>query len=78
MQLLYAAFGGIARYPGPFGVFEGTVALLPDGVRRPQMQWNLLDVRPGAGCLQGFEKDAWVYFVHSYAAPIGRRDGGDL
>lgn len=36
------------------------------------MQWNVLDVHAGSRLLKGFEEDAWVYFVHSYAAPVGQ------
>jgi imidazole glycerol-phosphate synthase subunit HisH len=70
MQLLYE---GSAESPGVPGlsVCKGTVSLLPDGVRRPQMQWNRLDVAHGSRLLGGFEQNAWVYFVHSYAPPIG-------
>jgi glutamine amidotransferase len=70
MQLLYQ---GSEESPGTPGlsVFKGTISLLPDGVKRPQMQWNRLDVAPGSRLLKGFEQDAWVYFVHSYAAPVG-------
>jgi glutamine amidotransferase len=32
------------------------------------MQWNRLDVRRDDPLLRGLEHDAWVYFVHSYAA----------
>jgi imidazole glycerol-phosphate synthase subunit HisH len=70
MQLLYAGSEESPGAPG-LGVFEGRVVLLPEGTRRPQMQWNVLDVRPGSGLLRGLEEDAWVYFVHSYAPPIG-------
>ncbi|HMK98331.1 MAG TPA: imidazole glycerol phosphate synthase subunit HisH, partial [Acidimicrobiales bacterium] len=56
--------------PG-LAVLPGTAALLTPQVRRPQMQWNLLEVRPGSRLLAGFERDAWAYFVHSYAAPLG-------
>lgn len=70
MQLLYA---GSEEAPGTagLGIFSGVVAALPAGVRRPQMQWNLLDTRPGSRLLSGFEQDAWAYFVHSYASPLG-------
>ncbi|MGC8627633.1 MAG: imidazole glycerol phosphate synthase subunit HisH [Acidimicrobiales bacterium] len=77
MQLLYE---GSDESPGAegFGVFAGKVALLPAGVRRPQMQWNVLTLRDdvvGASgptvLLHGYEVGAWVYFVHSYSAPIG-------
>ena len=70
MQLLYEGSEESPGVPG-LSIFEGTVALLPEGVRRPQMQWNLLDVRPGGRLLAGYEHDAWAYFVHSYAPPVG-------
>lgn len=70
MQLLYA---GSDEAPGAagLGVFPTTAALLPEGTRRPQMQWNVLEVVTGSRLFVGFEHDAWVYFVHSYAAPVG-------
>ena len=70
MQLLYE---GSDESPGirGLGVFDGTVSLLPEGVRRPQMQWNLLEVRGPSVLLAGFEEGAWAYFVHSYMAPVG-------
>jgi glutamine amidotransferase len=48
------------------GVLEGTVRRLPDGVKRPQMQWNTLDVGSSA-LLAGVPDPVWVYFVHSFA-----------
>jgi glutamine amidotransferase len=79
-QLLYA---GSEENPGVagLGVFPGTVALLPVGEKHPQMQWNQLtpcrapaDGGNGAGLvgpLRGLGEKPWVYFVHSYAPPIG-------
>jgi len=54
------------------GVFPGTVRRLPDGVKRPQMQWNVLRVLPGrtAGMLEGLGEDPWVYFLHSFAPEL--------
>jgi glutamine amidotransferase len=71
MQLLYEESHESPGISG-LGIFPGAVALLPDGVRRPQMQWNLLDVRAASLLLAGFEEGAWAYFVHSYAAPVGK------
>ena len=69
MQLLYDASEESPGRPG-LGVLEGTVRRLPDGVKRPQMQWNRLDVaRPQHPLLAGVD-DAWMYFVHSFAAPM--------
>lgn len=70
MQLLYAGSEESPGAPG-FALYPGTIGLLPEGVRRPQMQWNLLEVVPGSRLFAGYEKSAWVYFLHSYAAPLG-------
>jgi glutamine amidotransferase len=73
MQML---FEGSTESPGVtgLGVFPGMVDLVPGDVKRPQMQWNLLRPRGAAGAtdplLAGLADDAWVYFVHSYAAPM--------
>ena len=38
------------------GVLAGRVRLLPDGVKRPQMQWNVLDRRRPSPLLGGLER----------------------
>lgn len=55
------------------GVLDGVVRRLPEGVKHPQMQWNRLDRRPGAASslLDGLPEHPWVYFVHSFAPPVG-------
>jgi imidazole glycerol-phosphate synthase subunit HisH len=71
-QLLYEGSVESPGAPG-LGVFSGTVALLPPGVKHPQMQWNTLEPR-GTGVpppLRGLGGHPWVYFVHSFAPPIG-------
>lgn len=67
MQLL---FEGSEESPDEtgLGILPGTVRLLPPGLKRPQMQWNVLDRRPDAGLLADLPDPAWAYFVHSYAA----------
>jgi len=50
------------------GVLDATVRRLPDGVKHPQMQWNVL--RPTVGdtaMLEGLGDRPWLYFVHSFA-----------
>jgi imidazole glycerol-phosphate synthase subunit HisH len=67
MQLLYESSDEAPGRAG-LGILPGTVRLIPGDVKRPQMQWNLLDrVRP-SGLLDGLPDHAWAYFVHSYAA----------
>lgn len=67
MQMLFEASEEAPGVKG-LGVMPGTVRLLPEGVVRPQMQWNQLDVRrPDCPLLAGLTGGAWMYFVHSYA-----------
>jgi glutamine amidotransferase len=67
MQLLYA---GSEEAPGCEGlaVFDEVVREIPATVKRPQMQWNVLDVRRPHPMFAGLPDETWVYFVHSYAA----------
>ena len=71
-QLLYE---GSVESPGAegLGVFPGTVGSLPAGVKHPQMQWNTLEVLGDTepAPLQGLGPHPWVYFVHSFAPPVG-------
>jgi imidazole glycerol-phosphate synthase subunit HisH len=72
MQMLYEASEESPDAPG-LGVLPGVVRRLPDGVKRPQMQWNLLVRRGPSGLLDGLGDPVWTYFVHSFAAD---RDDG--
>ncbi len=65
MQMLYDGSDEAPDVKG-MGVLPGHVRLLPDGVKRPQMQWNRLDHRP-TPMLAGMDDPVWMYFVHSYA-----------
>ena len=71
-QLLYE---GSVESPGAqgLGVFPGTVGPLPPGVKHPQMQWNTLEVRgeDEPAPMRGLGPHPWVYFVHSFAPPVG-------
>ena len=71
MQMLYEWSEEDPGVKG-MGVLPGPVRRLPDAVKRPQMQWNRLDVeRPGSSLFTGLPDPAWVYFVHSYAPEPG-------
>jgi imidazole glycerol-phosphate synthase subunit HisH len=73
-QLLYE---GSEESPGAVGLgtFAGKVRTLASDVKHPQMQWNQLDTTPFAGAdpapLRGLGDRPWMYFVHSYAPPVG-------
>jgi glutamine amidotransferase len=66
MQMLYESSSESPGVAG-LGVLPGPIVRLPDGVKHPQMQWNVLDVVRPSALLDGIPKPAWVYFVHSYA-----------
>jgi glutamine amidotransferase len=71
MQMLYE---GSDESPGVagLGILPGRVRPLPDGVKRPQMQWNRLVLdQPAHPMVGGLGPDPWVYFVHSYTPPAG-------
>jgi glutamine amidotransferase len=69
MQMLYDGSEESPGVPG-LGVLPGRITRLPDGVKRPQMQWNqLLLSQPDHPMVAGLGAEPWVYFVHSYAAP---------
>jgi glutamine amidotransferase len=71
MQMLYEWSEEDPDVKG-MGVLPGVVRRLPDGVKRPQMQWNRIDVeRPDSPLFVGLPDHAWVYFVHSYAPEPG-------
>jgi glutamine amidotransferase len=69
MQMLY---GGSEENPDAvgLGVLPGRIRLLPDDVKRPQMQWNVLDRLRDSAMLRDLDDPVWVYFVHSYAAEV--------
>ena len=65
MQMLFDGSEEDADARG-LGVIPGTIRWIPPGVKRPQMQWNRLDVRfADDPMLAGLPAEAWVYFVHS-------------
>jgi glutamine amidotransferase len=59
------------------GIFTGQVTALAPTVKHPQMQWNQLvpvgigEAGGGPASLRGLGPRPWVYFVHSFAPPVG-------
>ena len=69
-QLLYESS---AESPGArgLGVLPGEVARLGAGVKLPQIQWNQLELRRASALLPSSAAGDWMYFVHSFAPPVG-------
>lgn len=68
MQMLFTSSDEDPSALG-LGIIPGRVQWIPPGVKRPQMQWNRLQISAvDDPLLQGSEfaaDAAWVYFVHS-------------
>ena len=73
MQMLFEGSDESPEVDG-LGVFAGRIRRLPDGVKHPQMQWNVLDWKRPSALGEGLPADPWVYFVHSYAADAEAAD----
>ena len=69
MQLLYEASEETPGRPG-LGILSGTCSRIPAGEKHPQMQWNVVDVTRPTPLYDGLDDPIWMYFVHSYAAPM--------
>jgi imidazole glycerol-phosphate synthase subunit HisH len=72
MQMLFESSEESPGVTG-LGILPGTVRLLPGGMKRPQMQWNVLERRGDPELLRNVPDPAWAYFVHSYAADTDDR-----
>jgi len=65
MQLLFDGSDETHGRAG-LGIVPGRVRWIPPGVKRPQMQWNVLDlVQPDDPMFTGLSAQPWMYFVHS-------------
>ena len=69
---LQALFQASDEAPGVagLGLIDGTVRRFPETARVPQMGWNQLDPCRPARLLAGIEARPYVYFAHSYYAPV--------
>ena len=66
MQVLFARSDEAPGVSG-LGVFDRDVRWIPGDVKRPQMQWNILQRRLDHPMLGGLDDPIWAYFVHSLA-----------
>ena len=70
MQWLYAGSTEALDQPG-LGDFPETCSRFPDcGQKVPHVGWNSLEVCSGSRLLAGVEPGEYVYFTHSYKAPV--------
>lgn len=65
-------FSGSTEAPGcrGLGAFPGVCERFAEGRKVPHVGWNSLDVREGSRLMAGVPTDSFVYFTHSYRAPV--------
>jgi len=70
MQWLYSGSTEAPEQPG-LGHFAESCARFLDGHEKvPHVGWNSLEVRSDSRLLAGVEPGEYVYFTHSYKAPV--------
>ena len=52
------------------GLIPGTVERFPAGAKVPHVGWNTIDVRGQSRILEGVASPSFVYYTHSYRAPV--------
>src|SRR5580658_3974844 len=52
------------------GIFAGKCRQFPSSVKSPHVGWNSLTIRQGSRLLRGVAQDSFVYYTHSFHAPV--------
>ena len=52
------------------GIFSGKCRQFPSSVKSPHVGWNSLTVQEGSRLLRGIAQDSFVYYTHSFHAPV--------
>ena len=69
MQWMFEASVEAPGTPGA-GLFTGTCDRFPGLVKSPHVGWNSLECDPQSRLLRGVSSGSFVYFTHSFRAPI--------
>jgi glutamine amidotransferase len=69
MQWMFQSSSEASEVEG-LGLFSGECKLFPAEVKVPHVGWNELTVSPTSRLLEGIAQRSFVYFTHSYRAPL--------
>jgi glutamine amidotransferase len=69
MQWLFSGSDEAPETRG-LGLFPGTCTRFPQSVKSPHVGWNELDIVSRSRLLRGLPARPFVYFTHSYFAPV--------
>jgi imidazole glycerol-phosphate synthase subunit HisH len=71
MQWMFESSSEAPGVPG-LGLFSGACGRFTESVKSPHVGWNSLTCRESSRLLRGIPSDSFVYFTHSYSAPVVR------
>jgi len=69
MQWLFQGSDEAPEFAGA-GIFAGRCRQFPSTVKSPHVGWNSLTVRQGSRLLRNIVPESFVYFTHSFQAPV--------
>jgi imidazole glycerol-phosphate synthase subunit HisH len=69
MQWLFAGSTEAPETPGA-ALFTGECSRFPVSVKSPHVGWNQIEVSGKSRLLRGISNGAFVYYTHSYRAPV--------
>ncbi|MGA9799978.1 MAG: imidazole glycerol phosphate synthase subunit HisH [Terriglobales bacterium] len=69
MQWMFESSREAPQLPG-LGLFAGECEKFPVAVKSPHVGWNQLQVAGTSRLLRGLPENSFVYFTHSYRAPV--------
>jgi glutamine amidotransferase len=69
MQWLFEGSDEAPEFAGA-GIFAGRCRQFPSSVKSPHVGWNSLAVREGSRLLRNVAPDSFVYYTHSFQAPV--------
>ena len=69
MQWMFAGSTEAPETPGA-ALFAGECSRFPAPVKSPHVGWNRIDIANGSRLLRAVAPGAFVYYTHSYRAPV--------
>jgi len=70
MQWLFESSEESPKTSG-LGIFQGSCEHFPPQVKSPHVGWNNMDVNPASRIVGALGPSNFVYFTHTYRAPVG-------
>jgi glutamine amidotransferase len=69
MQWMFQGSTEATRVPG-LSLFPAIIEKFPSDVKSPHVGWNQIEIEPGSRLLKDVPDQAFVYYTHSYRAPV--------